>query len=576
METKSRQEKKQDSTLSRHTLEDKSTINELELLKQVLTSSRGPNGNIKMVQNVAGGHLTLSSRSGRLFEAMSFSGPVTKLVVTAIQGHLQHFQDGGNFAALLSLNLIIQSIKSGLNRKLIIEMVEEFLAMSLNYFNSGKCHVKCKVKISDLNHMSLVIKSMLTSKPSCCLYGDDLELISRLVIETFLNCLPSDNISNIYSDCLHILCFDSQPVSASTSHKGLLIEFPELPSNYSHEIGLKKVEFNGKFGIKCIIVTVSMSGDTEALLDVHCEVDIASRVENVVIFRLKDFCRIIAQDGIGILFCQKVVHPELKQYCRDEGVKVVDRLGLQLVNKVLDVTGASPLDSFDRINAENIGWLSSVEHVVMNNKSYLHLNSERPMTTLVLCSTEEESLQELKSLCKSCLIGLRHLLQSPFVLTGGGCWEIHLAAVIRKQVLQKKEKFLNSFGCTYSTLLRICDIFTHSLEMVAMATSDKAVDNMSHSLYHHLWKVPKGSSFGDETHKCCCGLYETKYSDLIFLTDVSEKSEQTNEGDFESERELEENLCVVDLYSCTINALNTAVMTAVTVLSINQYIEDIN
>lgn len=336
---KSRQEKKQDSNLHRHTLKDKSTINSLELLRQVLTSSIGPNGNIKMVQNVAGGHLTLTSRSGRLFEAMSFSSPVTKLIVTAIQGHLQHFQDGGNFAALLSLNLILQSIKSGMNRKLIIEIFEELLTLSLSYLNSGKCPVKFKVKISELKHMSLVIKSMLTSKPSCHLHGDDLDLISRLLIETFLNCLPSEDTSNIHSDCLHILCFDSRPVSASALYKGLLIEFPELPSNYSHEIGLRKVESNGKFGIKCVVVTVSMSGDTEALADVHCEVDMDSRVEIAVLHRLKDFCSIIAQDGIGILFCQKVVHPELKQYCRDEGVKVVDRLGLQLVHKVLDVTG---------------------------------------------------------------------------------------------------------------------------------------------------------------------------------------------------------------------------------------------
>ena len=49
-------------------------------------------------------------------------------------------------------------------------------------------------------------------------------------------------------------------------------------------------------------------------------------------------------------------------------------------------------------NPENLaGYISAAQHVILNDKSYLHL--EQPtssLVTLILCSRTEESLEEFK------------------------------------------------------------------------------------------------------------------------------------------------------------------------------------
>ena len=61
--------------------------------------------------------------------------------------------------------------------------------------------------------------------------------------------------------------------------------------------------------------------------------------------------------------------------------------------------GAQPVMSvIAETNPENLaGYISAAQHVILNDKSYLHL--EQPassLVTLILCSRTEESLEEFK------------------------------------------------------------------------------------------------------------------------------------------------------------------------------------
>ena len=74
--------------------------------------------------------------------------------------------------------------------------------------------------------------------------------------------------------------------------------------------------------------------------------DSGIEMDTIVVDELLKFCEALIQSEVGLVLCQKVVHPRLKYRWRQAGVIVVDRLGLQPVAYVLKLTGNSALKIF--------------------------------------------------------------------------------------------------------------------------------------------------------------------------------------------------------------------------------------
>lgn len=85
--------------------------------------------------------------------------------------------------------------------------------------------------------------------------------------------------------------------------------------------------------------------------------------------------------------------------------------------------------------------------------SYLHLlpqsSQESPsVSTLLLCSSNETSLDELKIVCEASMVALHETLACPYVLPGAGCLETHLASFMRQYGYNSGSKTASELGCT--------------------------------------------------------------------------------------------------------------------------------
>ena len=85
--------------------------------------------------------------------------------------------------------------------------------------------------------------------------------------------------------------------------------------------------------------------------------------------------------------------------------------------------------------------------------SYLHLlpqsSQKSPsVSTLLLCSSDETSLDELKIVCEASMVALHETLACPYVLPGAGCLETHLASFMRQYGYNSGSKIASELGCT--------------------------------------------------------------------------------------------------------------------------------
>merc|ERR1712165_682305 len=114
-------------------------------------TARGPNGKLKVLHNNVGGHVTLTSSSGRLFSCLSVKNPLLKLLLSCVQGHIQSYTDAGLFAAGLALSLTLNSLDLDLHPRLIAEVYEHLLSESLSILKSPQGLPMCLFKFNSNN-----------------------------------------------------------------------------------------------------------------------------------------------------------------------------------------------------------------------------------------------------------------------------------------------------------------------------------------------------------------------------------------------------------------------------------------
>ena len=88
---------------------------------------------------------------------------------------------------------------------------------------------------------------------------------------------------------------------------------------------------------------------------------------------------------------------------------------------------------------------------IISQNSYIHLcpkSSSSQVNTLVLCSADETSLEELKMASQAAVRALYETLACPFVVPGAGCLDVHLASILRQYVQRSGTRVAEEFGCT--------------------------------------------------------------------------------------------------------------------------------
>lgn len=326
----SRKSIKEESEIHQSELSD--SFKGLKLLKNIAITSRGPHGKVKVIQNSAGGHVNLTSSSGRLLPALSISRPLLKLLTTSAEGQIQTFGDGGLFLMACCLNIVELSENSLTGNRILIEIYEELMELALGELKSDDFLGKIHLSLSNTVQILSLVKTILSSKPLCKLLEDSVNLLASMIVECFLSSVKDDNKN---TNSVLILTAEGKSVNQSRHVPGILMLYPEISSSCERKLHLITKDKK----IVVALVTTSMSGDSEEVMQGRYQQNIEVDAEQTVIKCMKSFCHCIKDCGVGIVMCQKVVHPIIKSQLRQSGIFVVERMGAKLTSFVQDLTG---------------------------------------------------------------------------------------------------------------------------------------------------------------------------------------------------------------------------------------------
>ena len=326
---------KESSELYISPLEDQGTIQSLASLCNLFITCIGSHGCGKLIHNHCGGQVTITSDCSRLLESLSLSKPVIKLVILPIKDHVRLYSDAGLLVGIFSLTLIMDALRLDIHRRLVTDVYDIALKVCIDIIEADWFSLKLRVSPNDDVMLMNLISSMYLSKSSCLLFDNDLAHICHLTLDGYRK-NKDGNPSPGCSTSLVYITLDGQPPSQSKLLPGVIYDSPSIPTYRHTPLQLKLNENNL---ISIALVETSLSGDSESFLDVTYELTHDIDMSATVLTQLEQFTVAAVDAGVGMVICQKVVHPKLKKFLKQQGVLVLDRLGRVLFEAVHKLSG---------------------------------------------------------------------------------------------------------------------------------------------------------------------------------------------------------------------------------------------
>lgn len=478
----------------------------LSLLSGILKSCYGPAGRLKHLHNGVGGYVCTTSQSSAILSHLSVSHPVLRVLMASVQNHISRFSDCGLFTAILCCSLIENFKSLNVASCTVIKISKHLLSLCMDYLKSEACGCRVSVDFSSVETLLCLVRSVLTSKPACMLNKPEVDHLTMLILKAFMFTIPCCVETNaVLGKCL-IVPVKGRRVVDSTVLPGLLIETTEI--QLAEPLTIKRTCSNM---IKIALFSVSMSGDLfnpeEGTITVHHGISLEMSELN----QLLNVGKQLINDEVGLVVCQKVIHPSLKQYLKENHVVTVDRAGLSLMEPMSRMTGSKPIASIRSLSPGCYGSLKDVCIESFASKHFVHLiPNDTVVCSLILCNRNETAWDELKHICETAEHVLQLTIKEPLALLGGGCTETHLASYIRHKSYSLSTSSFKEIGCSRTQYQLVADGFCRSLESVACSLNHDDGEILTDMFYGHCWFVPSGfssvSNWSDVVSKCGCGI----------------------------------------------------------------------
>lgn len=563
------------STCSSGPLNNNVLCQALSTLRGIVESCYGPFGRLKLIHNAVGGNVLTTSHSSVLLGNLSVSHPVLKLLVASMLNHLSRFTDSGLFATILCCNLTESAKQLDVPSSHIVRIQKDLLDICTDYLRSEDCG--CRIQI-DFNNIKTLLSLVRTAinKPTCMLTIKEADYISSLVLQAFFHTIPSIIGDTLSLGKMLITPIEGQSVSDSCILSGILIE---IFASHSVRVDATKLTFGC---IKIAVFSVSMSGDVVDSGDGHWEVTLGFCPEDESLVQLLKTGKQLVCDQVHLVVCQKVIHPVLKQYLQEHHVIVEDRLGLAVMEPLIQMAGARLITSYYHPVSPNCyGNIKNLLLVKCGSRQFLHLlpNGNKPICTLLLCNRSEAGLNELKVVCQSAECVLRLALKEPYALLGGGCTECHLATYIGYKVHCVTDDKLAEMCCSRAQYKIVADDFCRSLDRTASSLEHDGGENFIDAKYGHRWSVlanmPLNSHWSEVFSRCVCGSY-TAHQNLDWTILGTKRTIVNLEMPPEKPSDYSPGQLILDSYTVKLNALQVAVETANLIVELQYVIQDRN
>ncbi|EEY53212.1 uncharacterized protein PITG_06847 [Phytophthora infestans T30-4] len=405
-------------------------------LMVLVHGSYGPLGRVQLLQANAQcpDALTATSVAERYFANLNTGDcPIANAYLHILKSKIRNHADSGLFLAGLSLQLALD--------------------WSLQYLEDPRCPVRVAVDWSSATSISAVLQGIVSSKSITGLDEKTLEsVVIPLIIQAFVSVFgyvvehPSETVP------VQLLFAPGQASIAKSEvwKQTVLLDLP-WPARGRLQ-GAKRSLLSPPICDVCVaLFNITIEPLIEFEEDDANNNTSVNHTDSMGAFRLQALRQVgerLERLGATAVLSQKIIPKYLQTYLAAKGIFTLDRLSAAYIRSVQMLSGATILSDWridDSIVSSSLGFLSLITTQTLGNKQFIRLHcgapaadsdNAHPVTTLAITAPDRFAYDELSHVVTTSLKVLASLIDTPDVVAGAGCMEIHLAALLRDRAKQ--------------------------------------------------------------------------------------------------------------------------------------------
>ncbi|XP_075222082.1 molecular chaperone MKKS-like isoform X2 [Lycorma delicatula] len=379
-------------------MKDPLFISILKEFKNMLKSSVGPNGNLKILVS-GGGYIQLTSSSSLILQHYDqFDSPIVQFIAQIVKGQI----DYGLYVGLIVSSFVEHFLSLQYNGKITAKQSISLISFMNDCFNKIFDSDKLKIRLSfnSINDLTPLVRSVLQSKCHLFLSHDFMQELCVQIIKAFLFTLDTENMT---TGKVIVQVFTGKEELKFCP--GIVYQLVDGSDSWIYHLVEKKMKHNTE--MKTLLFTTMLT-------DEKSKCDANYYLQDDKLKKIFEIVKRSVELGVTLIACQKVVHKEIVLYLRRKSVIVLERMGTDLANSFKDISGSCPISDINKLILADltnmIGVIKKVNVFEINTKLYLlmecHLAS---VVTLIFNSSSLCGSQQIKTMDEKKFLGDENL-----------------------------------------------------------------------------------------------------------------------------------------------------------------------
>ena len=398
----------------------KNNIAACKIIAEIIHTSLGPRGMDKMLVDSLG-DVTITNDGATILKEIDVQHPAAKMLVEISKTTDNEVGDGTTSAVVLAGSLLEHAeslINQNVHPTIIVDGYRKAGRKTKEFLES----IATAVSVSDKTILTKIAKTAMQTK----LVRKDATQLADMVVDSVLSVVEKDGDSyNIDIDDIKVEKKAGGSIKDSTVVQGIVLD-KEIVHG-----GMPKKIAEAKIALINAALEINKT-ETDAKINISNPQQLKSFLdeENRM---LKNMIDKVIGSGANVVLCQKGIDDMAQHYLAKAGMIAVRRIKESDLAKLAKATGARMVTNLDDLFEKDLGVADLVEERKIEEDRWVFVEGcKHPKSvTLLLRGGSQRVVDEVERSIHDALMVVKDVIESPFIVAGGGAPETFAATKLR-------------------------------------------------------------------------------------------------------------------------------------------------
>jgi len=399
----------------------RNNIGAAKLVADLVKSSLGPRGLDKMLVDSIG-DVTITNDGATILKEIDVQHPAAKMMIEISKTVDNEVGDGTSSSVIFAGTLLAKAeelLNKEVHSTVIVEGYQEAAEKTLQILSE----IAKPVNPEDREALLKIAHTSMQSK----LISEDGETLSKIVVDAVLKIAEKDAEKYLVDlDNIKVEKKAGASIQDTSLIKGIVLDKEIVHSGMPTKIEKAKIAL-----INTALEVEKTEMSAEIRITDPTQMQMFLEEENRM---LKTMVEKLHNVGTNVLICQKGIDDIAQHFLAKNGILAVRRVKESDMTKLSKATGGRIITNLDDLTEKDLGKADLVHQKKVESDKWVFIEgcTNPNAVTLLLRGGSQRVVDEVDRSIHDALMVVKDVIETPFIVAGGGSVEAHLASHLKE------------------------------------------------------------------------------------------------------------------------------------------------